>query len=121
MYIILHGFSSWVLLFTWLLFYIKKITWLRPTLPGGCPPSTISAQELNFCVRNGNRCILFAIITKFIFLFFKYEYYINIFKIICQMFFYSFFNFLFKKIDLSSNDSFLLHHFSGAINNIHYI
>ena len=43
--------------------------WLRPTLPGGCPPSTISAQELNFCVRNGNRCILFAIITKFIFYF----------------------------------------------------
>ena len=36
---------------------------LRLTLPGGCPPSTISAKELNFCVRNGNRCILFAIIT----------------------------------------------------------
>ena len=46
-----------------LLFKIKKITWLRLTLPGGCPPSTISAQELNFCVRNGNRCILLAIIT----------------------------------------------------------
>ena len=47
-----------------LIFYvIKKITWLRLTLPGSCPPSTISAQELNFCVRNGNRCILFAIIT----------------------------------------------------------
>ena len=42
---------------------IKKITWLRLTLPGSCPPSTISAKELNFCVRNGNRCILFAIIT----------------------------------------------------------
>ena len=40
-----------------------NITWLRLTLPGGCPPSTISAQELNFCVRNGNRCILLAIIT----------------------------------------------------------
>ena len=40
-----------------------NITWLRLTLPGGCPPSTISAKELNFCVRNGNRCILFAIIT----------------------------------------------------------
>ena len=33
-----------------------NITWLRLTLPGGCPPSTISAQELNFCVRNGNGC-----------------------------------------------------------------
>ena len=31
--------------------------------PRGSPPSTIAAQELNFCVRNGNRCILFAIIT----------------------------------------------------------
>ena len=40
-----------------------NITWLRLTLPGGHPPSTISAKELNFCVRNGNRCILFAIIT----------------------------------------------------------
>ena len=48
-----------------LLFKIKKITWLRLTLPGGCPPSTISAQELNFCVRNGNRCILLAIITTY--------------------------------------------------------
>ena len=46
----------------------KKNTWLRPTLPGGCPPSTISAQELNFCVRNGNRCILFAIITTYLYL-----------------------------------------------------
>ena len=42
-----------------------NITWLRLTLPGGCPPSTISAQELNFCVRNGNRCILLAIITTY--------------------------------------------------------
>ena len=35
----------------------------RPTLPGGLPPSTISAEELNFRVRNGNGWILFAIIT----------------------------------------------------------
>ena len=42
---------------------LRHLTWLRLTLPGGCPPSTISAKELNFCVRNGNRCILFAIIT----------------------------------------------------------
>ena len=44
-----------------------NITWLRATLPGGRPPSTIAAKELNFCVRNGNRCILFAIITTFLF------------------------------------------------------
>ena len=28
----------------------------RPTLPGGCPPSTIGASGLNFSVRNGKRC-----------------------------------------------------------------
>ena len=28
----------------------------RPTLPGGCPPSTIGAGGLNFSVRNGKRC-----------------------------------------------------------------
>ena len=37
----------------------------RPTLPGSLPPSTISAEELNYCVRDGNRCILFAIVTGF--------------------------------------------------------
>src|SRR5699024_2285410 len=42
---------------------LRHTTWLRATLPGGCPPSTIAAKELNFCVRYGNRCILFAIIT----------------------------------------------------------
>ena len=49
-----------------------NITWLRLTLPGGHPPSTISAKELNFCVRNGNRCILYAIITRLINLFNSY-------------------------------------------------
>src|SRR5207248_9903443 len=27
-----------------------------PTLPGGCPPSTIGPGRLNFSVRNGKRC-----------------------------------------------------------------
>ena len=35
----------------------------RPTLPGRVQPSTISAEGLNFCVRNENRWIPFAIIT----------------------------------------------------------
>jgi len=35
----------------------------RPALPGGDPPSTIGAEGLNFCVRNGNRWIPFAIAT----------------------------------------------------------
>ena len=33
----------------------------RPTLPGRRQPSTIGAEGLNFCVRNGNRWIPFAI------------------------------------------------------------
>ncbi len=32
----------------------------RPTLPGGCPPSTIGAERLNCSVRNGKRCFPFA-------------------------------------------------------------
>ena len=38
--------------------------WRRPTLPGSCPPSTIGAERLNFCVRYGNRCSPLAIVTK---------------------------------------------------------
>ena len=30
-------------------------------------PTTIGAKELNFCVRHGNRCDLFAIVTKHFF------------------------------------------------------
>ena len=45
---------------------LELITWLRPILPGSFPPSTFSAKELNFCVRNGNRCILLAIITTYL-------------------------------------------------------
>ena len=33
----------------------------RPTLPGGCPPSTIGAEGLNGSVRNGKRCFPLAI------------------------------------------------------------
>ena len=35
----------------------------RPTLPGRVQPSTIGAEGLNFCVRNGNRWNPFAIAT----------------------------------------------------------
>ena len=35
----------------------------RPTLPGRCQPSTISAERLNFCVRYGNRWDPLAITT----------------------------------------------------------
>ena len=45
-----------------LLFYLFEIR-QRPILPVGLPTSTFGASKLNFCVRNGNRWILTAIIT----------------------------------------------------------
>jgi hypothetical protein len=47
--------------------YEAKKTWRRPTLPHSYPCSTIGAGELNFCVRDGNRCFLPAMITRLIF------------------------------------------------------
>ena len=38
--------------------------WRRPTLPGGLPPSTIGAGELNYRVRDGAGCTLTAIVTN---------------------------------------------------------
>ena len=35
---------------------VAKLNRRRPTLPGGCPPSTIGPGRLNFSVRNGKRC-----------------------------------------------------------------
>jgi hypothetical protein len=43
----------------------RGLTWQRPTLPGCDHPSTIGAEELNFRVRDGNGCDLFAIITRY--------------------------------------------------------
>jgi radical SAM superfamily enzyme YgiQ (UPF0313 family) len=34
-----------------------------PIFPGGCPPSIVGDEELNFRVRDGNGCTLFSIIT----------------------------------------------------------
>ena len=34
-----------------------------PIFPGSRPPGIVGAEELNYCVRDGNRCDLFAIIT----------------------------------------------------------
>ena len=41
-----------------------KIFRQRPTLPLSLPSSTIGAKELNFRVRDGNGCFLFAIATE---------------------------------------------------------
>ena len=35
-----------------------------PIFPGGRPPSNVGANELNFCVRDGNRWTLIAINTN---------------------------------------------------------
>ena len=38
----------------------------RPAFPGSLPPGIIGAGELNFCVRDGYRCVLPAIVTGFL-------------------------------------------------------
>ena len=35
----------------------------KPILPGSRPPSIVGEDELNFCVRHGNRWDLISIIT----------------------------------------------------------
>ena len=45
-------------------FLIRKAPWQWPTLPGGCPPSTIGADELNCRVRDGTGCFARAMTTK---------------------------------------------------------
>ena len=75
-----------------------NITWLCATLPGDRPPSTIAAKELNFCVRNGNRCILFAIITKFIFYFSSTSIILTFLKSFVKCFFTLFSIFFFRKL-----------------------
>ena len=37
-----------------------------PIFPGSHPPSIVGANELNFCVRDGNRWTLAAINTNFV-------------------------------------------------------
>ena len=44
---------------------MKSINQQRSTLPGSCPPSTLDAGGLYFCVRYGNRCGPSAIITGY--------------------------------------------------------
>ena len=43
---------------------LRNSAWRRPTLTGTCVPTTIGAKELNFRVRDGNGCDLFAIATR---------------------------------------------------------
>ena len=44
----------------------EYICWRLPIFPGRCQPSIIGTTELNFCVRNGNRCTLCVINTNYI-------------------------------------------------------
>ena len=56
---------SFIILFHHSHFSKKRKNRRLPNFPGSFPPSIFSAGELNFCVRDGNRCILSAIITGF--------------------------------------------------------
>ena len=44
--------------------FYEELIWQRSTLPHSLPCSTIDAKELNFRVRDGNGCDLFAIATR---------------------------------------------------------
>ncbi len=50
----------------------------RLKFPGGRPPSIVSAEKLNYCVRNGNRCDLLAIATEETFRFINCRYFLDI-------------------------------------------
>ena len=43
-----------------------NLCWHRSIFPGSRPPSIFDTDELNFCVRNGNRWILIAISTNYL-------------------------------------------------------
>ena len=43
-----------------------SLCWHRPIFPGRFQPSIFGTDELNFCVRNGNRWTLTAIGTNFL-------------------------------------------------------
>ena len=43
---------------------MKKVFWQCPTLPGGCPPSTIGADGLDDRVRDVSGFTTVAIVTK---------------------------------------------------------
>ena len=49
------------------LIFMQQKNSQRPTLAF----TTIGAEVLNFCVRDGNRCIHFAIVTNLLFFFLK--------------------------------------------------
>ena len=45
---------------------VEAFVFALPIFPGSRPPSIVGANELNFCVRDGNRWTLIAINTNFL-------------------------------------------------------
>ena len=52
-------------LFMWAVF-LQPLMLALPIFPGSRPPSIVGANELNFCVRDGNRWTLIAINTNYV-------------------------------------------------------
>ena len=46
-------------------FSVEAVVLALPIFPGSRPPSIVGADELNFCVRDGNRWTLIAINTNY--------------------------------------------------------
>ena len=45
---------------------VVRLVFALPIFPGSRPPSIVGADELNFCVRDGNRWTLIAINTNYL-------------------------------------------------------
>ena len=45
--------------------FVVGFVFALPIFPGSRPPSIVGADELNFCVRDGNRWTLIAINTNY--------------------------------------------------------
>ena len=44
--------------------WMSRSTWQRAIFTGACP-DIFAAEVLNFCVRDENRCVHLAIVTRF--------------------------------------------------------
>ena len=55
-------------------YFRRRFMLAIPIFPGSRPPSIVGADELNFCVRDGNRWTLIAINTNFIWMSFDIFY-----------------------------------------------
>ena len=59
--------SDWITKKERRFFFVLFLCWHRPIFPGRFQPSIFGTDELNFCVRNGNRWTLTANDTNYLY------------------------------------------------------